>query len=310
MSFVLGLGVGELATAAGLDESPLLIAIILVATSLSVIIVPLKDAHETSSDFGQLVIAAASLAEFGALVLLAFFFSGKRAGLETEALHLGMFALLAVVLARTVAHRRAEPSGAGRLRLRLTAAIEVLERTTAQIRVRADFALVAAAVWLASLLGLEAILAAFTAGVIRGLIRDHGGERATSQLEAASFGIFIPFFFITSGINFDLGALFASVSTALRVPAFLLAILLVRGLPALLYRRFVTGQATLAAGLLQATSLTFVVVAAHVGQRLDIISAATAAAIVGAGLLSVMIFPGSALAILRRSEPLSPAAAP
>jgi hypothetical protein len=84
----------------------------------------------------------------------------------------------------------------------------------------------------------------------------------------------------------------------------------VRGLPALLYRRFVGGQATLAAGLLQATSLTFVVVAAHVGQRLDIISAATAAAIVGAGLLSVMIFPGSALAILRRSEPLTPAAAP
>jgi Kef-type K+ transport system membrane component KefB len=302
MSFVLGLGVGELATAAGLDESPLLIAIILVATSLSVIIVPLKDAHETSSDFGQLVIAAASLAEFGALVLLAFFFSGKRAGLETEALHLGMFALLAVVLARTVAHRRAEPSGAGRLRLRLTAAIEVLERTTAQIRVRADFALVAAAVWLASLLGLEAILAAFTAGVIRGLIRDHGGERATSQLEAASFGIFIPFFFITSGINFDLGALFASVSTALRVPAFLLAILFVRSVPALLYRRMMGGRPMLAAGLLQATSLTFVVVAAHIGMRLHLISVATGAALVGAGLLSVMIFPGTALALLRASR--------
>ena len=161
----------------------------------------------------------------------------------------------------------------------------------------------ALAVWLAWLLGLEAILAAFTAGVIRGLWRDRQAPRVQSQLEGASFGIFIPFFFIVSGMQIDVDALFSSASTALRVPAFLLAILLVRGLPALLYRRFVGGQATLAAGLLQATSLTFVVVAAHVGQRLDIISEATAAAIVGAGLLSVMIFPGTALALLRRAGP-------
>jgi Kef-type K+ transport system membrane component KefB len=302
ISFVLGLGVGELTSAAGLDESPLLIAIILVATSLSVIIVPLKDANETGSDFGQLVIAAASLAEFGALVLLAFFFSGKREGLETEALHLGLFAALALVLAGTVAHRRAADAGSKGVARRLSAAVDVLERTTAQIRVRADFALVAAAVWLASLLGLEAILAAFTAGVIRGLMKDEPGARAKSQLEAASFGIFIPFFFISSGLNFDLDALFASASTALRVPVFLVAILFVRSLPALLYRRLMGGRPMLAAGLLQATSLTFVVVAAHIGMRLDLMSEATGAALIGAGLVSVMIFPGAALALLRASR--------
>ena len=176
--------------------------------------------------------------------------------METEALHLGLFAALAIVVAGTIAHRRGE-SGAGRAGLRLAAAVSVLERTTAQIRVRADFALVAAAVWLASLLGLEAILAAFTAGVIRGLMKDELGGRAQSHLEAASFGIFIPFFFIASGLNFDLGALFESVSTALRVPAFLIAILVVRSVPALLYRRMMGGRPMLAAGLLQATSLTF-----------------------------------------------------
>ena len=308
ISFVLGLGVGELTSAAGLDESPLLIAVILVASSLSVIIVPLKDAHETGSDFGQLVIAAASIAEFGALVLLAFFFSGKRSGIETEALHLGMFSALAAALAFSAAHRRRGASRAGR---RLAGAVAVLERTTAQIRVRADFALVAAAVWLASLLGLEAILAAFTAGVIRGLVKDEAGDTVGTQLEAASFGIFIPFFFISSGLSFDLGALFASPSAALRVPLFLVAILVVRSLPALLYRHFMDGRPMLAAGLLQATSLTFVVVAAHIGMRLHLVGAATGAALIGAGLLSVMIFPGAALALLRssRAEPEpSPAA--
>ncbi len=296
ISCVLGLGVGGLAAAAGLSESPVLIAVIVVATSLSVIIVPLKDAGETATDFGQLVIAAASVAEFGALVLLSLFFSNQHEGIGTGLLHVGLFALLAVLFAADVARggMRGGP---------LAAILDTLEGTTAQIRVRADFALVAAAVWLAWLLGLEAILAAFTAGVIRGLWRDRRAPRVQSQLESASFGIFIPFFFIVSGMQVDIDALFSSASTALRVPAFLLAILVVRALPALLYRRFVGGRPTLAAGLLQATSLTFVVVAAHVGQRLDLISSATAAALIGAGLLSVMIFPGTALALLRRAGP-------
>lgn len=298
----LGLAVGQVASAAGLSESPLLIAVIVVATSLSVIIVPLKDAGETATEFGQLVIAAASVAEFGALVGLSLFFSGQRAGLRTEALHLGLFAVVAVALAADVSRGglRGGPLGA---------ILDRLEGTTAAIRVRADFALVALAVWLASLLGLEAILAAFTAGVIRGLWRDRGGPRVRSQLEAAAFGVFVPFFFVATGLQFDLGALFASAGTALRLPAFLVAILLVRSLPALLYRRVLGGRETLAAGLFQATSLSFLVVAAQVGQRLHLLTPATAAAVIGAGLLSVVIFPGAALALLRRGAQSPPPAA-
>ena len=292
----LGLAVGGLASAVGLSESPVLIAVIVVATSLSVIIVPLKDAGETATDFGQLVIAASSVAEFGALVLLSLFFSNRHQGIGTGLLHVGLFGLVAVLFAWDVARGglRGGP---------LAAILDTLEETTAQIRVRADFALVAVAVWLAWTLGLEAILAAFTAGVIRGLWRDRQAPYVPSRLEGASFGIFIPFFFIVSGMHIDIDALFSTPSTALRVPAFLLAVLVVRGLPALLYRRFVGGRPALAAGLLQATSLTFVVVAAEVGQRLSLISAGTAAAMVGAGLLSVMIFPGTALALLRRAGP-------
>jgi Kef-type K+ transport system membrane component KefB len=297
ISLALGFAVGAVGQAAGLDESPLLVAIIVIATSLSVIIVPLKDAGEADTDFGQLVIAASSVAEFGALVLLALFFSGSEGGWETEVLHLGALAVLALVGGFAVLR------GQGRRPRLLGEALDRMEGTTAQVRVRADFALVAGAIWLAAELGLEAILVAFTVGVLRGMALGEEGGRATTRLEAAAFGIFIPFFFVTSGVQLDLAALFSSVETALRIPLFLLVLLLVRAVPALLYRRELGGRATLAAGLLQATSLTFIVVASHVGQRLDLLDPATAAAFVGAGLLSVMVFPGAALSLLGRGRP-------
>ena len=88
------------------------------------------------------------------------------------------------------------------------------------------------------------------------------------KLEAAGFGFFIPMFFITSGLRFDLNALFSSASTIARVPLFLLALVAVRGVPALFYGRLLARRQQVAAGLLQATSLPFIVTAAMIGQEL------------------------------------------
>jgi Kef-type K+ transport system membrane component KefB len=122
------------------------------------------------------------------------------------------------------------------------------------------------------------------------------------KLEAIGFGVFIPIFFVSSGIQFDLQALFSSPSTILRVPIFLAALLLVRGLPALLYRPLVGNRRAVIAGLLQATSLTFIVAASQIGLELGLISKASGAALIAAGLLSVLIFPILALTLLRRTE--------
>jgi Kef-type K+ transport system membrane component KefB len=160
----------------------------------------------------------------------------------------------------------------------------------------------------ASQLGLETILAAFTVGVIRGMTsgRDEGhGER----LDAVALGIFVPFFFVGSGLDFDVGALFASVSDFIRLPLFVLALLLARGLPALLYRRRFGTVRTVAAGLLQATSLSFIVVATQIGLTLEVMLPATATALVAAGLVSVVVFPALAFALLGRTED-PPAAEP
>src|SRR6185436_1418674 len=128
------------------------------------------------------------------------------------------------------------------------------------------------------------------------------------KLEAVGFGFFIPAFFVTSGVRFDLDALTASSSSLLMVPIFLLALLAARGLPAIVYRRALDARHTAIAGLMQATSLPFIVAATAIGRELDLIDAAGSAALIGAGLLSVLLFPLGGLLLLRRA-PADPARA-
>jgi Kef-type K+ transport system membrane component KefB len=273
----------------GLIETPLLVAVILVATSLSVIIVPLRDAGEVNTPFGQQVIATAAIAEFASVILVSFFYSNERPGYATELVHLCAFALLAIVVFVAV-------SQGGRNR-RLNEALARLRESSAQIQTRADLALVAIVVGITSKLGLESILAAFTVGVIRGMTeeRDEGSEQ---KREAVALGIFVPFFFVSSGLNFQLDELFATVGGVIRLPVFVLALLAVHLIPALLYRRTMGTRMALAAGLLQATSFSFVIVATQIGLQLHVMHQATATALVGAGLISVVAFPALAFAIL------------
>jgi Kef-type K+ transport system membrane component KefB len=287
----------------GLIKTPLLVAVILVATSLSVIIVPLRDAGEVNTRFGQQVIATAAIAEFSSVILLSFFYSNERAGYGTEVVHLCAFVLLAVVVFVGV-------SQGGRNR-RLSEALARLRESSAQIQTRADLALVAIVAGIASQLGLESILAAFTVGVIRGMTeeRDEGSQQ---KREAVALGIFVPFFFVSSGLNFQLDELFATVGGVIRLPVFVLALLAVHLIPALLYRRTMGTRMALAAGLLQATSFSFVIVATQIGLQLHVMVQATATALVGAGLISVVAFPAIAFAILRgeRGDQPLPASRP
>ena len=160
---------------------------------------------------------------------------------------------------------------------------------------------------LADQVGLETILGAFAAGVLLSLIdRDDATHpQFRLKLEAAGFGIFVPVFFVTSGLRFDLNALFASPSTVARVPLFLLAIYLARGLPAIVFVRLLGRSRAAIAGVLQATSLTVIVAAAQIGLQLGVISQASDAGLIAAGLLSVIISPALGLALLRRAQPES-----
>jgi Kef-type K+ transport system membrane component KefB len=152
-----------------------------------------------------------------------------------------------------------------------------LQDTTAQIRVRGAVVLLVGFAAIADSLGLETILGAFMAGAILSLLdRDEAMTHPEfrRKLEAVGFGIFIPVFFVTSGVNYDLDALLSSASNVLMVPIFLAALMAARGLPALLYRRLLDARHTAIAGLMQATSLPFIVAAVAIGEDLGLIDAA------------------------------------
>jgi Kef-type K+ transport system membrane component KefB len=297
VTIVLGYGAGTSFTAAGWVSQPLLLAIALSATSLGLVVPVLKDAGQVRSEAGQTALAAASIADFAAIVLLSLFFSSSGGSTGAKVIVLGAFAGLVAVTGLAV-------SGAARS-MRLGEVLLRLQDTTAEIRVRFAVLLLVAFTFLAERFGLESILGAFLAGAIVGLVdRDSASHpNFRTKLEAIGYGFCVPVFFVSSGVKLDLAGLLHSPSALARVPLFLLALLVVRGLPALLGLRTNGTRPTLALGLLQATSLPFIVTATQIGVTLGKITPVTAAALVCAGLLSVLIFPLLALTLLRRGEP-------
>ena len=304
LGFAVSLGLAVVAglalDLAGIADEPLLIAIILASTSLGVIVPVLQDSGESSSRFGQLVIAASSIADFASVLLLTLLFSGESSGIDAKLILIGLF--VAVIAAVAIGVRQAERSR------RVSAALVKLQDTSAQIRVRGAFVLLIGMVALAQQLGLELILGAFAAGaILNHLDMDQAMTHPEfrRKLAAVGFGVFIPIFFVASGVRFDLDALFASSTAIASIPAFVAALLFARGLPALLYRGQLERRKVIAAGLLQATSLPFIVAATAIGQDLGLIDAATSAGFIAAGLVTVLVFPITALGLLAPTRRVS-----
>ena len=281
---------------AGQARQPLLLAIILMLTSAGLLLPLLKDAGEESTAFGQLVMTAAALAEIVPIMLLSLFFSATAATPGAQAVSLAIFIVL-VVLSGTALNwvRLLEP--AGRLLNRLS-------DTSAQLRVRASLTLALAFGVLAYRFGFASILGAFAAGLlvrIVDLARHSPHPQFRVKLEGIGFGFLVPIFFISTGVAFPLKALLTNPAALAEVPLFLAALLLVRGLPALLYARFACLRRAVAAGLLQATTLTFIIVAAQIGLTDGKITPTAAASLLTAGLLSAILFPAVAQRLLPRA---------
>lgn len=293
-SVLLALPVGGLLAAGGVVGDPLFAAVVLLATSLGLVIPVLREAEATDSTLGQLVIAGSSVGDFAAVILLSLLFSTDTTDTGTRIVLLVGFALAVAILTFVLSRRSRTMPLAGVL-LRL-------QDTTAQIRVRGSMLLLLVLVVMAEHFGLETILGAFVAGVIVGFL-DRDGERTHPRfrvkLDAIGYGFLVPVFFVTSGMRFDLDSLTRDPGTLVKVPILLAALLVVRGLPATLARRTVGSRGSVVLGLLQATSLPFIVAATQIGVAIGAITAGTAASFVAAGLLSALVFPVLASGRLR-----------
>jgi Kef-type K+ transport system membrane component KefB len=292
-SVLLGVGCAYALSAASPASQPLFLAIVLMSTSAGLLLPLLKDAGQEETRFGQLVMTAAALAEVATIMLLSLLFSATSKTSASRVASLAIFLALLVVFGLTLGRVR-QMTGLERL-------LDRLEDRSAQLRVRATLTLALAFGVLAYRFGFASILGAFAAGLLVRMI-DITGHAPHPQfqikLQGIGFGFLIPIFFIATGVQFDLKALTGNAAAIAEVPLFLTALLVVRGLPALLYARFIGIRRATVAGFMQATTLTFVIVATQIGLAARLISPTTSASLLTAGLLSAALFPAVALRLL------------
>lgn len=291
VSAALGFGFAALLRAEGRVISTLVVGLCLITTSLGTLVPILKDRGLLGTPFGTCVLAVGTMGEFGPIVLISLLLGVDRAG--KAAVLLGVFIAIAFTAALLALWWR--PT-------RIMSLIERTMRESAQLAVRLSWLLLVLLLYITDRFGLDVILGAFAAGLVVGLVaQGREGEPLRARLDAIGFGVFVPVFFVTSGMSLDVDALFDTTSTIVRLPAFLALFLLVRGLPALLYMRALPRSDLLPLALLSATALPLIVAVTQIALRTDRITSANAAALVGAGMLSVLIFPLVALGVRRRA---------
>ncbi|MFJ3787182.1 cation:proton antiporter [Kitasatospora sp. NPDC090091] len=259
--------------------------LVLTTTALGTIMPILRDAGELPTPFGSLVMATGAVGEFAPIVAIAVLLSGNTPG--RSAVILGIFAVFTTVAVFYA--RRPRPGWVTRL-------IRRTLRTSGQFAVRSVIlvlaTMVAAAIWL----DLDMLLGAFTAGIVSHLlladVPEATEEVIEAKLEAIGFGFLVPVFFVVSGMNFDLEALLDDPGTLLLVPLFLVLFVVIRGVPAALSSPVGLGRRDRAAlGLYASTALPLVVVITTIEVDAGHLSSSSAAALVGAGMLSVLAFP-------------------
>jgi len=292
LSITLAWGIGAILVATGVVVSFLYAGSALATTAIGTLIPILRDSGELKTRFGTYLLAAGAAGEFAPILLVTLVLSTQNPANEAAIL-IGF-----IVLAVAVALLSTRWMG------RDWAALQRTLESSSQLGVRLAVVLIFGLVGLASTLGLDLLLGGFVAGMItRVALRGREVEVFESKLTAVGFGLLIPFFFVTSGMAFDLEALTASTGAMLRLPLFLVLFLVVRGAPALLlYRHELSGRDRRALAFFCATQLPLVVAITTIATETGHMTNYTAAALVGAAMLSTLIFPFVGLA-LRRGAP-------
>jgi Kef-type K+ transport system membrane component KefB len=264
-------------------------------TAIGTLIPILRDAGELRTRFGPYLLAAGAAGEFGPILLVTLVLSTGHP--LHEALILVFFVALAVITGIL----------AVRTAWRGWPLLERTFETSSQLAVRLAVVLVFGLVTLATQLGLDLLLGGFVAGMITRLaLRGHELDVFESKLTAVGYGFLIPFFFVTSGMAFNVDELFGDPIALLKLPLFVSLFLVVRGVPAmLLYRGVLPLRDRSALAVFCATELPLVVAITTLAQNAGDMRASTASALVGAAIISTLVFPLLGLRI-RRDRPQEP----
>ena len=290
LSVLTAYAIGGVLALLGVIDSVVYVGSAMATTAIGTLIPILRDGGELDTRFGTYLLAAGAAGEFGPILLVTLFLSTDHPVEEAGILVLFVLLALAIAAISTRAVFRGWPA---------------LERTleaSNQLAIRIAVVLIFGLVGLAGHLGLDILLGGFVAGMItRVALRGREVAVLDSKLSAVGFGFLIPFFFIYSGMTFDLEAL-GSASAIAKLLMFSLLFLAVRGMPAmLLYRDVLETQERRALALYCATELPLVVAITTLAVEAGKMDTTTSASLVGAAMLSTLVFPFAANALLRAS---------
>ncbi len=281
LSLVIAYTLGGVLAAAGIVLSLLYTGSALATTAIGTLIPILGDSGELKTRFGTYLLAAGAVGEFGPILLLTLILSTQ------STIHNGLILIGFVALAVTVAVLAVRSSE------QTLSLFETTLEKSSQLAVRWIVVLVFALALLAAELGLDLLLGGFAAGMItRQVLKEREVPAFDSKLTGVAFGVFIPFFFVVSGMKLDVVALFSSVGEIVKMFVFFGLFLVVRGTPALLlYGDVLNRRDRLSLAFFSSTQLPLVLAITTVARETGHMHPTTAAALVGAAVLSTLVFP-------------------
>jgi Kef-type K+ transport system membrane component KefB len=291
VSVLVGLGAIGLLHIIPAVDAPMIVTLAVCTTALGMLIPILGDIGEGGTPFGRLLFPVGTVGELAPVIAMSLLLSRQYTTWQEFGFLLAFFAIVGTATA----------VGIGGWHPHVLAVFRGVGKST-QLPVRVTILVLAGLFVLAEEFGFESIFGAFAAGIIIGqATRDSDSKPLRDKLDALMFGWFYPFFFVGTGIKFDLTALRQDLETALLVPTFVLLFLVVRGVPAVLYRKdLATGQRLPFALASAIPSLAIIVVITNIGLKTRTMNAEIAAALVGAALVSALLFPTIAGILLSR----------
>ena len=294
LSLGLALGATVLLHSLPFLRAPMMVALVLTTTAMGTFLPILKDAGHLDTRFGTYVLAAGAVGEFAPVVVVSLVLTHEYGAWQEVAL---MLAFAAVAFGAALIALGLRPP-------KVLALLDRSMNSSTQLPIATSMLLLVSFDLLSRRVGLEAVLGSFAAGMVVGLASQGAPDKLFRQkIEALCFGFFVPFFFVVSGINLDLGALVHTTKSMLLVPLFLLLFLVVRGAPVFLYSNEMPKYQRLPFALYSATALPMVVAITNVGVQTGHLRTDLAAALVGAALMSVLLYPALAGALMSKSPP-------
>ncbi|MCA1034324.1 MULTISPECIES: monovalent cation:proton antiporter family protein [Bacillaceae] len=274
--FAVSLLLSYLFVLAGFIDNAFLMTLIISTISLGVVVPTLKEAHLMKTGIGQIILLIAVIADLATMILLAVFVSLNDGGEGNTWLLLVLFG--AGVILFFVGKKFQKRNF-----------IEAMSTGTVQIGTRAVFTLILLLVGLSETVGAENILGAFLAGVLVSLLAPN--QEMIHKLDSFGYGFLIPIFFVMVGVDLNVWTLFSDQKMLMLIPLLLIALLASKLVPVLILKKWYDAKTVIASGFLLTSTLSLVIAAATIGERMEIITAEMSGTLILVAIITCVLTP-------------------